>query len=170
MKLEILKKSGIETNLDYVEAEKVASALMKDWNDPLVVSQIKTKHVVGGESQDIQAILLPAATKEGFESEKNGLFKTYKLRPDYYRNISPNLGILIEIERGKTLDNNMDMLDIWKCHICPYANYLFLVVPMSRPTRKGTHNKIFDSVLKRARSFFYNENHVHIDAIFIFGY
>ena len=32
----------------------------------------------------------------------------------------------MEVERGKTTTNNMDLLDIYKCHICEEANHLFL--------------------------------------------
>lgn len=38
-------------------------------------------------------------------------------------------GIILEVERGKTLMNNMDLLDMWKCHICEHARYLFSIVP-----------------------------------------
>ena len=38
-------------------------------------------------------------------------------------------GIILEVERGKTTINNMDLLDFWKCHICAHADYLFLMVP-----------------------------------------
>ena len=70
-----------------------------------------------------QDVILPFATKElGFENEKKGLFKDYKvagLRPDYFH---PTAGILLEVERGKTHMNNMDLLDMWNCHICNQAN------------------------------------------------
>ena len=36
----------------------------------------------------------------------------------------------MEVERGKTTTNNMDLLDIYKCHICEEANHLFLFVPI----------------------------------------
>ena len=38
-------------------------------------------------------------------------------------------GIILEVERGKTTINNMDLLDFWKCHICSYAHGLYLLVP-----------------------------------------
>ena len=44
--------------------------------------------------------------------EKKGLFKNYnsQLRPDYYKKLKKS-GIILEVERGKTLKNNMDLLD-----------------------------------------------------------
>ena len=66
-------------------------------------------------------------------SEKQGLFATYNapgLRPDYYREVPEHrTGIILEVERGKTTINNMDLLDLWKCHICAEAHHLFLLVP-----------------------------------------
>ena len=43
----------------------------------------------------------------------------------------------MEVERGKTVLNNMDLLDVWKCHICESANYLFLIVPQMRHDGAG---------------------------------
>ena len=57
-----------------------------------------------------------------------------KLRPDYYRPLETS-GILLEVERGKTTTNNMDLLDFWKCHLCRHADYLFLMVPQALPAQ-----------------------------------
>ena len=79
----------------------------------------------------MQEAVLEAATPLGFVSEAKGLFgelPTSALRPDYYLPIGES-GILLEVERGKTTINNMDLLDFWKCHLCEHANYLFLMVP-----------------------------------------
>ncbi len=110
----------------------------------------------------------------GFVSEKKGLFEEYDvagLRPDYYKPIG-NTGILFEVERGKTNANNMDLLDVWKTHICKEAHHLFLMVPIIRQTKsnpKGT--KIFMGVDKRVTSFFLDqENEVNVRSVSIFGY
>ena len=47
----------------------------------------------------------------------------------YYLDLDET-GIILEVERGKTTINNMDLLDFWKCHICVHAHYLILVVPV----------------------------------------
>jgi hypothetical protein len=76
--------------------------------------------------QEMQEIILPCAKDLGFESEARGKFKDYEckdLRPDYFHS---EAGILPEVERGKTRMNNKDLLDMWKCHICEDAKYLFL--------------------------------------------
>jgi hypothetical protein len=80
-------------------------------------------------------------------------------------------GILMEVERGKTTINNMDLLDIWKCHVCSEANYLFLVVPQvliqnqnRRPTRP------YEYVAKRMSTFFLPENYTSVRGASVFGY
>lgn len=89
-----------------------------------------------------------------FKDEKQGLFKKYKdsgLRPDFFMKIGKN-EILIEVERGKTTTNNMDLLDIYKCHICEIAK------------------NIYKSVCKKVENFFYEENYLNIDSTIVFGY
>ena len=61
----------------------------------------------------------------------------------------------MEVERGKTTTNNMDLLDIYKCHICEEANHLFLFVPI-----EVSHTKnIYKSVCKKfTRMPYFNMN------------
>ena len=93
------------------------------------------------------------------------MFKDYKLRPDYYKKIKDD-GILLEVERGKTIANNMDFYDLWKCHICKEANHLFLLIP-----QEVSHTKnIYENSCRRIRSFFKEENYINIDSLFVFGY
>jgi len=130
---------------------------------------IRKVHKKGASSQDIQNVLLKLIEGKGFKSEKTGLFESYstnQLRPDYFLKLNKTDGIIIEIERGKTTTNNMDMLDLWKSHICKEANHLFLIVPM-----EVNHTKrIFHNVCKRIGSFFEFENYINIDSVTIFGY
>ena len=82
-------------------------------------------------SHKIQDIILRKASKLGFTDEKKGLFDKYsnsRLRPDFFLKVD-DTGILIEVERGQTTQNNNDLKDFWKCHICEEAHYLFLFVP-----------------------------------------
>jgi hypothetical protein len=41
------------------------------------------------------------------------------------------------LRAGKALANNMDLLDLWKCHICREAHHLFLVVPFLVKRRRA---------------------------------
>jgi hypothetical protein len=83
----------------------------------------------------VQAVFLEQARELGFKDESKGLFKEYAsaLRPDYFMPLD-GTGIILEVERGKTTINNMDLLDFWKCHICASRR---LPVP-ARPERASS--------------------------------
>lgn len=173
MEMKILKKKTVSNNDDDAIVLKIAEGLCKGWSDYEITNKINEIHKVGANSQQIQNILSPLAESFGFQSEKKGLFKNYTtagLRPDYYKKISSQSGILMEVERGKTVANNMDILDLWKCHICQEANYLFLIVPMVRQTKAGKDDIIFNKVIERLSPFFDEQNYINIDAVFIFRY
>ena len=172
-KYKILQKDGLSNDPIFLEVKTLVKEIHSFMNTPETIQKINKTHKINAKSGEIQNILLEKFNELGFMSEKNGLFNQYKtsaLRPDYYKKLGKNNGIILEVERGKTLANNMDMLDIWKCHICKNANYLFLIVPQIRQTEKGTKNVIYDKVIDRLESFFIKENYLNIDAIVIFGY
>jgi hypothetical protein len=63
----------------------------------------------------------------------------------------------------------MDLYDLWKCHICRHAEYLFLVVPKNLPHTP----KAFERVHTRLSYFFdpgRPKNYVNVGAVFLFGY
>ena len=172
-KYKILQKENIENNHDFLEIKRLAREIFTFMNLPEISQEISNTHKINAKSVAIQNILLKKMNELGFESEKTGLFSKYKtgaLRPDYYKKLGQNTGIIIEVERGKTIANNMDMLDIWKCHICEEVNYLFLIVPQIRSTKKGTEDIIYNKVIDRLESFFKKNNYLNIDAVVIFGY
>ncbi|MFC4310356.1 hypothetical protein ACFPN2_14785 [Steroidobacter flavus] len=134
--------------------------------------ELKARHVFGASSHAIQEVILKDATALGFQSEKKGLFGGYsvaQLRPDYYMAVEDS-GILLEVERGKAITNNMDLLDLWKCHICAHASFLFLVVPVERPSENQRKVKAFQDACRRLAPFFEPKNYVNVDAVFLFGY
>jgi hypothetical protein len=157
---------------ELVEVQKIARKLLGEMNDYTTRQSITAAHVLHGSSAGIQAAIGPAALKLGFKSERKGLFAEYSasgMRPDYYRPVGTS-GILMEVERGKTLANNMDLLDLWKCHVCSSADFLFLVVPKRRPRGSGREDSTYARVVKRLETFFLPRNRVHVEAAFIFGY
>ena len=155
---------------EIAEIRDIANKLNSHLKKKETIQLIKDKHIVEASSKVIQDIILPFATGElNFISEKKGLFNDYRLRPDYYLKTSTS-GILLEVERGKTITNNMDLLDLWKCHICEEAKYLFLIVPKIRVHRDGKKTNIFPSVCKRIESFFVWGNYVNVNGVVIFGY
>ena len=150
------------------EIFKISNIIEEYLNQKEVNQRIQNSNVKGTDSQVIQKIIEEIAIPLGFKDEKQGLFKKYKdsgLRPDFYKKIGKN-GILMEVERGKTTTNNMDLLDIYKCHICEEANHLFLFVLI-----EVSHTKnIYKSVCKKVENFFYEENYFNIDSAIVFGY
>lgn len=93
------------------------------------------------------------------------------MRPDYYRPLASNSGILLEVERGKTTINNMDFLDFWKCHLCEHAHYLFLVVPIElRQNDSMSPRREFAAVVRRLSHFFRPRNYTNVRGLFVFGY
>ena len=157
---------------ELAEAHSIANELYEFLVNDAVEAELRANNVVGTSSAVIQSILLEKAEALGFQSERKGLFASYAspgLRPDYFRPLGTT-GILLEVERGKSLDNNMDILDLWKCHICPAAEYLFLVVPVFRPNGRGRPAPVFERVNARLSTFFREPNYVNVQAAFLFGY
>jgi hypothetical protein len=72
---------------------------------------------------------------------------------------------------GKTIANNMDLLDVWKTHICREANHLFLLVPKIRVSKDQREAKIYPVVKNRLETFFdANVSAIDVDSIHLFGY
>ena len=152
---------------------KIADALTSHMAKPEIRKQIDLANAPGRSSSEVQGVILGQATELGFKSEAKGLFNNYtnsSLRPDYYLAIDKT-GIILEVERGKTTQNNMDFLDFWKCHICESAHYLFLLVPdelrqnqEKRPTRPYNH------VVTHMEAFFKPANYTNVRGLVLFGY
>lgn len=121
-------------------------------------ARVDIAHVHGAQSSVIQAILGELLLRSGFDTEvvltpEDG-FVT-RARPDFVFRLGPKRGILAEVERGGTVNNNHDLKDVWKAHIAPDAQHLFLVVPNSNFREDGSpREKPFVRVVHRAASFF----------------
>ena len=169
----VLSRVDLNSTSDFREVSKLANSVLEILNKKSVKDAISKAHVFGASSHTIQKAILPEVLELGFSSEKKQLFSEYKvggLRPDYYKPLSKG-GILFEVERGKTIANNMDLLDVWKTHICKEANHLFLLVPNIRVSKNLNEAKIFPSVKNRLETFF-NENisAIDVDSVHLFGY
>jgi hypothetical protein len=146
--------------------------LLAHLNTPEALDLMLAANLPGMSSAQVQATFLPFATELGFTSEAKGLFLEYenKLRPDYFRPVGES-GILLEVERGKTTTNNMDLLDFWKCHLCRHADYLFLMVPQAlKHNPDMTPKREYNSVVKRLKTFFMPGNITNVREVHIFGY
>jgi hypothetical protein len=157
----------------YVEVKRISDLLFAHLNEDDAQERILASNIPKSSSSHVQDSFLAYATELGFRSEATGLFAGSQnpgLRPDYFCEIEGS-GILLEVERGKTTINNMDMLDFWKCHVCSHAYYLFLMVPkvlvqseLRAPTRP------YQAVVKRMASFFEPAHYANVRALHVFGY
>ena len=169
----LFSRVDLSSTPDLKEVKRLSDAVLEILNKKSVIKAISAAHVFGASSHSIQKAILPEMLELGFTSEKKLLFSEYKvggLRPDYYKPLSKG-GILFEVERGKTIANNMDLLDVWKTHICKEANHLFLLVPNIRVSKNQNEAKIFPSVKNRIETFF-NESisAIDVDSVHLFGY
>jgi hypothetical protein len=65
----------------------------------------------------------------------------------------------------------MDLLDVWKTHICKEAKHLFLLVPTIRETEKGIDQKIYSTVCNRIGTFFQEGvQPIDVESVHIFEY
>lgn len=151
----------------------ISDELLAHLHTAWAVALLAEANMPGISSAMVQASFAPFAAELGFTSEAKGLFAEYEnkaLRPDYFLRLPTN-GILMEVERGKTTTNNMDLLDMWKCHLCTHADYLFLMVPQAlRHNPTMTPKKEYAAVVKRLGSFFMAGNETNVRAVHIFGY
>jgi hypothetical protein len=63
----------------------------------------------------------------------------------------------------------LDLLDLWKCHICREAHHLFLIVPNVVKRNYGTE-RVYPRVVERLRTFFAPGNEANIHSVGVFGY
>ena len=150
----------------------ISDQLLHHLNTSEALRLLEHANLPGVWSAAVQETFLPFALELGFTSEAQGLFAEYenRLRPDYFRAVGGS-GILLEVERGKTTTNNMDLLDFWKCHLCRHADYLFLMVPQAlMHNATMTPKREYNSVVRRLETFFMPDNATNVRAVHIFGY
>lgn len=172
MTLREFYRHDIDTFEEAQEVRTLARSLHQHLSTPAALAAIARANVPGASSSTVQATFESFANGAGFENEKKGLFADIELslRPDYFKRVG-NSGVLLEVERGKTTINNMDILDLWKCHVCPHANYLFLLVPTAlRQNVEMTPRNEFAAVGRRLAKFFEPRNYTNVRGLAIFGY
>ena len=133
-------------------------------------------HVYGARSSAIQSIVSQLLTEHlGFAEEvvltpQDGLVT--QSRPDFFYRLAPGRGILAEVERGGTTNNNHDLKDVWKAHVSPDAQHLFLVVPNTNWKASGEpRERPFHRVVGRVQALFGEaRREVDIRSAHVFGY
>jgi len=165
-------QTPLEGGDEWRQVSALAGALLQELNSDATIQGIMLANQPGISSARVQAAFKGAAEALGFRSEARGLFSESisGLRPDYFRALD-GTGILLEVERGKTTTNNMDLLDFWKCHICPHAHYLFLLVPQSLRHNPGmTPKREYETVGRRLAQFFEPGRYTNVRGLCLFGY
>lgn len=172
LRLKTFQQEGIDQE-EYGQVKRIGNLLYEYLSSTTVLTKLYQVNLPGNSSLLVQNVFLDKAKELGFQSEKKRLFSqipTPHLRPDYYMKIK-NSGIIIEVERGKTIMNNMDMLDMWKCHLCDAANHLFIFVP--NELKHNPDSRPYDCfriVSNRMAPFFNRENYCNVHSLWIFGY
>ena len=174
IKIEKFIQKGFENSEEWAKVCVVADSLVTHLNQPLVLEEINKAHQPGVSSSKVQSVFLERAQELGFKNESEGLFRGYqnkRLRPDYFLRLG-DTGILMEVERGKTNQNNMDFLDFWKCHICIHAHYLFLCVPQELKQNFALDrvSKPFQVTASHMSAFFEPQNYTNVRGMFLIGY
>jgi hypothetical protein len=125
-----LVQARYEGSDEWTQVRSVADGLVARLESIDAIQVFAEANRPGNSSALVQAVFVAEAEELGFRSKAKGLFAAYQsaLRPDYFLPIG-DCGVILEVERGKTTINNMDLLDFCKCHICEHANHLFLAVP-----------------------------------------
>ena len=163
-----MKAAGAENlplnNLAESTANLICHELQNAWGSEAYGAA--TGH--GVSSSKIQALLSPTLLAKGFQTEVPAKIGLAGFKADFGL-ITESDGILVEIERGKTTDNNMDMIDFWKCHIHPKAHHLILVVPVWYRTKKSLKRTFFN-VQRRMQPLFEPGNETNVKSLHIVGY
>ena len=169
----VFLRPGLADSENLNSVLKISSVVREILSKQEIVEAIAQVHKFGASSHTVQKSILGQMESLGFTSEKTGLFASYKvsgIRPDYFKSLEDG-GILFEVERGKTIANNMDLLDVWKTHLCIEAKHLFLMVPKIRVTEKGGSQKVFNTVANRIETFFLDESTpIDVNSVHLFGY
>jgi hypothetical protein len=153
-------------------------ALAEELDDHLRISAstIDAAHIHGAGSGAIQSIVSELLKDRlGFREEvvltpQDGLVT--HARPDFFYRLSDSRGILAEVERGGTTTNNHDLKDIWKAHISPDAQHLFLIVPRANWKASGdAREHPYPRVVSRLGAFFGDpRREIDVVSVHVFGY
>jgi hypothetical protein len=165
-------QAPLEASDEWHRVSRLAEDLRSHLSTDDALARISEANQPGQSSAVVQATFGEFVRDMGFESEKVGLFGAdeFALRPDYFLKLGTS-GILLEVERGKTTINNMDLLDFWKCHLCRHAPYLFLLVPVAlRQNATMSPRNEFAAVSRRLQRFFVADNYTNVRGLCLFGY
>ncbi|MCH1867423.1 hypothetical protein [Nocardioides sp. CFH 31398] len=163
-----------EESAELVAVDALADRLRSHIGD--TAPEIKDLHVHGAQSKAVQDHMARLLKDElGFGEEvvltpQTGLVT--QARPDFFLPISGDRGVIAEVERGGATTNNHDLKDLWKAHVAPDVQHLFLIVPQSNWRADGTsREKPFPLVARRLGAFFGSQRReIDVVSVHVFGY
>lgn len=169
-----MRSDVAEDDLELVRVDELARMLLHHLEQS--AAEIDAVHVHGAGSSAIQAVVARLLSQElGFRQEivltpQIGLVT--QARTDFFYRLASERGVLAEVERGGTTNNNHDLKDMWKAHVSPDAQHLFLVVPNSNWNALGAaREKPFPRVSHRIGAFFGDlRREVDVMSAHVFGY
>lgn len=137
---------------------------------------ISHSHIHGAPSSAIQAIVSALLRDElGFSEEvvitpSQGFVSS--ARPDFFLRLGTGNGIIAEVERGGTVNNNHDLKDLWKAHVAPEVQHLFLIVPNANWKPDGSpRERPYNRVCQRLSAFFGDpRKEIDLTSLHVFGY
>lgn len=122
-------------------------------------SDIEGAHVYNAQSKAVQSVIETLLCAElGFRSEvvltpQEGFVSS--ARPDCVLELASGRGVVAEVERGGTVNNNHDLKDLWKAHVAADLQHLILIVPQSNWKSDGSaRERPFKRVSHRLSAFF----------------
>lgn len=178
MSVEHVRYARAAPSADEILELAIVDALAADLERHLAsrAVNIAAAHVHGAASSHIQSIVSELLRSElGFDEEvvltpEQGFVTA--ARPDFIYRLGPGRGVLAEVERGGTVNNNHDLKDLWKTHIAPDAQHLFLIVPNANWTSDGSpRERPFRRVKNRLSAFFGDpRREIDVLSLHVFGY
>ena len=138
-------------------------------------ADIDEAHVFAAQSARIQELVGRLLTRVGFVEElvlKPDEGFVTRARPDFFFELGEGRGVIAEVERGGTVDNNHDLKDLWKAHVAVNVQHLFLVVPNCNFKADGSpREKPYLRVSGRMSSFFGDpRREIDLVSLHVFGY
>ena len=125
----------------------------------MVINEIK-----GNKSVDRELFIKDIMTnKLGYQHQVGDMFHSKKsFVVDFYKQTSPENGVIVEVEGGGTIPNNHYIKDYEKTQACTKASFLILVIP------NRTVNNVVDTYeYKFSSPYLYDRG---IDGLFLIGY
>lgn len=151
-------------------ATALKSRIVSLWGTPEYAEAVAH----GASSSRFQALIEPVLVGLGYQPEVATSVADTAYKPDFVFS-TDSCSVMVEVERGKTLDNNMDMLDMWKCHIHPTARHLILLVPIwyekdGNGDRPGSRTATYARVCRRMAPFFQPGCFTNVWSLNLLGY